>query len=202
MIIPTSNNDLMSDLINTFLDNSELTKSYSLTHILDFDHEDEHNDLLESIQTSHYYTETGFIKKCTPDTCTIMSMNCQSLGSKFDDMKLLLNSFEQYEKPIQVLCLQETWIEDADFLDLSLFQIQDYNLITQNRYASAHGGLAYYIHKNWAYTIRTCENKSQYWEEMFITLTDHVETKQNKFSIGNFYRPPHTQVSQLTSFID
>ena len=152
------------------------------------DHEDEHNDLLESIQTSHSYTETDFINKCTPDTCTIMSMNCQSLGSKFDD--------------IQVLCLQETWIEDADFLDLSLFQIQDYNLITQNRYASAHGGLAYYIHKNWAYTIRTCENKSQYWEEMFITLTDHVGPKQNKFSIGNFYRPPHTQVSQLTSFID
>ena len=98
----------------------------------------------------------------------------------------MLNSFEQYEKPIQVLCLQETWIVDADFIDLSLFQIQDYNLITQNRYASAHGGLAYCIHKNWAYTIRTCENKSQYWEEMFITLTDQVETKQNKFSIANF----------------
>ena len=54
-------------------------------------------------------------KKCTPDTCTIMSMNCQILGLKFDDIKLLLNSFEQYEKLIQVLCLQETWIEDADF---------------------------------------------------------------------------------------
>ena len=72
-----------------------------------------------------------------------MIMNCKSLGSKFDDIKLLLNSFEQYEKHIQVLCLQEIWIEDADFLDLSLFQIQDYNLITHNRYASAHGGLAY-----------------------------------------------------------
>ena len=114
----------------------------------------------------------------------------------------MLNSFEQFENPIQVLCLQETWIEDADYLDLSLFQIQDYNLITQNRYASAHGGLASYIHKNWAYTIRTYEIKSQYWEEMFITLTDPVETKQTKLSIGHFYRPPHAQVSQLTSFID
>ena len=65
-------------------------------------------------------------------------------------------------------------IEDADYLDQSLFQIQDYNLITQNHHASAHGGLAYYIHKNWAYTIRTCENKLQYWEEMVITLTDPV----------------------------
>ena len=75
MITPTSNNDSMSDLINTFQDNAELRKSNSLTHIFDFDHEDEHNDLLESIQASHYYTETDFIKKCTPDTCTIMSMN-------------------------------------------------------------------------------------------------------------------------------
>ena len=53
----------MSYLINTFPDNAELTKSNSLTHILDFDHEDEHNELLESIQTSHYYTETDFILK-------------------------------------------------------------------------------------------------------------------------------------------
>ena len=58
MITPTSNNDPMGDLINTFLDNAELTISNSLTHIIDFDHEDEHNDLLESIQASHYYTET------------------------------------------------------------------------------------------------------------------------------------------------
>ena len=55
----------ISDVINTFIDNAELTKSNSLTHILDFDHEDEHNDLLESIQTSHYYTETDFIKNVT-----------------------------------------------------------------------------------------------------------------------------------------
>ena len=37
---------------------------------------------------------------------------------------------------------------------------------------------------------------------MFITLTDPVETKQTIFSIVFFYRPPHIQVSQLTSFID
>ena len=30
------------------------------------------------------------------------SMNCQSLCSKFDDIKLLRNRFEQYQKPIQL----------------------------------------------------------------------------------------------------
>ena len=142
MITPTSNIVLMGEQINTFLDNAELTELNSLTHILDFDYEHDHNDLLESIQISEYYTELDFIKMCTPDTCTIMSINYQSLNAKYDYIKFLLNVFTQYEQPIQVVCLQETWIEDASLLDLSLFQIHDYNLVTQYRYASAHGGLA------------------------------------------------------------
>ena len=187
----------MGELINTFLDNAELTELNSLTHILDFDYEHDHNDLLDSIQISEYHTELDFIIKCTPDTCTIMSINCQSLNAKYDDIKLLLNVFTQHEQPIQVICLQETWIEDASLLDLSLFQIHDYNLVTQDRYASAHGGLALYIHKNWSYTVKPCENKSLYWEEMFVTLADPLASNPTKICIGNFYRPPHTQVTQL-----
>ena len=124
MITPTSNIVLMGEQINTFLDNAELTELNYLAYILDFDHKHDHNDLLESIQISQYYTELDFIIKCTPDTCTIMSINCQSLNAKFDDIKLLLNVFTQHEQPNQVLCLQETLIEDAILLDLSLFQIQ------------------------------------------------------------------------------
>ena len=138
----------MGEQINTFLDNAEITELNSLTHILDFDYEHDHNDLLESIQISQYYTELDFIKKCTPDTFTIMSINCQSLNAKYDDIKLLLDVFTQHEQPIQVACLQETWIEDTSLLDLFLFQIHDYNLVAQDRYARAHGGLALYIHKN------------------------------------------------------
>ena len=201
MITATSNIVLMGEQVNTFLDNAELTELNYLTHILDFDYEHDHNDLLESIQISEYYTELDFIKKCTPDTCTIMSINCQSLNAKYDYIKLLLNVFTQHEQPIQIVCLQETWIEDASLLDLSLFQIHDYNLVTQDRY-SVHGGLALYIHKNWSYTVKPCENKSLYWEEMFVTLADPLASNPTKICIVNFYRPPHTHVTQLISFID
>ena len=51
----------MVEQIKTFLDNAELTELNSLTHILDFDYEHDHNDLLESIQISEYYTELDFI---------------------------------------------------------------------------------------------------------------------------------------------
>ena len=96
-----------------------LTELNSLTHILDFDYEHDHNDSLESIQTSQYYTELDFIKMCTPDTCAIMSINCQSLNAKYDYIKFLLNVFTQHEQPFQVVCLQETWIEDASLIDLA-----------------------------------------------------------------------------------
>ena len=42
------------------------------------------------------------------DFCTIMSLNCQSLNSKFLQIKLHSNKFTESDNPIDVLCLQET----------------------------------------------------------------------------------------------
>ena len=67
---------------------------------------------------------------------------------KIPHMKLLLDLFEEAKKPVQVLCLQETWIENSDLIDMAQFHIKNYHLVTKNRHASAHGGLACYIHKN------------------------------------------------------
>ena len=60
----------------------------------------------------------------------------------------MLDVFAEFNKPIQVLCLQETWFENSDLIDMGQFHIDDYHLITKNRHASNHGGLAFYIHKN------------------------------------------------------
>ena len=42
---------------------------------------------------------------------------------------------------------------------------------------------------------------SLYCEELFIEITDPSSPKY-KLTVGNFYRPPHTSITQLTSFID
>ena len=130
---------------NTFFENIHRTDQNSLTHLLDFD--DEHSDLSNVLKTSFYYTDTEFIQEMNPDSCTIMSLNCQSLNSKFSQIKLLLDKFAESDKPIHVLCLQETWIEDSKLIDMAQFHIDNYHLLAKNRYASAHGGLAFYIHK-------------------------------------------------------
>ena len=60
----------------------------------------------------------------------------------------MLDVFAKSNKPIQVLCLQETWLENSDRINMGYFHIDDYHLITKNRYVSNHGGPAFYIHKN------------------------------------------------------
>ena len=41
------------------------------------------------------------------------------------------------------MCIQETWLTDQS--DVSLFKIDGYNLISQGKKCSAHGGLAIYL---------------------------------------------------------
>ena len=183
---------------NTFFENIHLTNQNSLTHLLDFD--EEHSDLSNVLKTSFYYTDTEFIQEMNPDSCTIMSLNCQSLNSKFSEIKLLLDKFAESEKPIHVLCLQETWIEDSELIDMAQFHIDNYHLLAKNRYASAHGGLAIYIHKNWNFKEKTDIIESPHWEEMFVEVTDPSDPSKVIFTVGNFYQPPHTNVAQLQSF--
>ena len=126
-----------------------------------------------------------------------MSLNCQSLNARFPDIKLLLDSFEEATKPVQVLYLQETWIENSDLIDMAQSHIENYYLVTKNRYASAHGGLAFCIHKNWNFKINSDTIESLHWEEMFVKLTNPANPSKTKFTVGNFYRPPHAAVAQL-----
>ena len=191
----------MAEVINTFLNNEILTDQNLLTHLLEYDKEESDN-LINSIKPSLYYTMTNFINKIDTDTCTTMSLNCQSLNAKFSNIKLMLDVFAEFNKPLQVLCLQETWLENSDLIDMGQFYIDDYHLITKNRYASNHGGLAFYIHKNWTFKIKNDIIDSQFWEEMYIDITDSVDPLKTKFTIGNIYKPPHYTIGHLTSFIN
>ena len=102
----------MVEDINTFLDIETLTSQNSLTHLLDFD--DENDAPIQSIQHSFYCTMTDFINKMDSHSSTIMSINCQSLNAKFSIIKLMIDQFAELNKPIQVMCLLETWLEDVD----------------------------------------------------------------------------------------
>ena len=96
-----------------------------------------------------YYSDINFIESINTDSCTLLSLNCQRLNVKFPEIRLLLDTFRELNNSIHVLCLQETWIKDSDLIDMAQFHSDDYQLVIKSRYASAHGGLAFYIHKSW-----------------------------------------------------
>ena len=106
------------------------------------------------------------------------------LIAKFPQIKLLLNTVGEQNKPIHVLCLQETWIENSDLIDMAQFHIDNYHLVTKNRYASA---------------ISKLDKIPQ--NHLFGKTIDPNSPSNVKFCMGNFYRPPHTTVAQLKPFI-
>ena len=85
---------------------------------------------------------------------------------------------------------------------MAQFHIENYHLVTKNRHASAYGGLAFYIHKNWNFKTRTDTIESLHWEEMFVELKNPANPSTTKFTFGNFYRRPHATVAHLKLFIN
>ena len=69
---------------------------------------------------------------------------------------------------------------------MAQFHVDNYQLVTKNKYASAHGGLAFYIHKSWNFKIRQDTTDSPLWEEMFVDIIDPRSPSNVKFSMGNF----------------
>ena len=182
----------MEQSFNSFLDNENLTNHNSLTHLLDF--HDDYNDLTNSIKPSMYYSEDDFMSKLNPKYCAIMSLNCQSLHAKFTQIKIMPDTFAANDTPIEVLCLQETWLENINQMDLGLYHIESYHHVIKNRYASAHGGLAFYICNNWNYKVKSDTDDSLYWEELLVQVT-HLSNPKSKFNVVNFTDHPMPQRS-------
>ena len=114
----------MNDKRNTFIDVDGLSESTSLTQLLSCSDHSELNDI-DVIKHSPYYSECDFPKLITSKgTLSIMSLNCQSINAKFDDLQLFINRFNE-RGFLSIICLQETWT--LNNCDISLYQLPNYN---------------------------------------------------------------------------
>ena len=71
----------------------------------------------------------------------------------------------------------------------SLFKIDGYNLISQGKMCSSHGGLAIYISDKFNCSTIDLNINSQIWEGQFIEI-ENIESNKSLI-IGNVYRPPN-----------
>ena len=192
----------MVDVINTqnILDNTQ-----SLIDIL------QNDDMQSGIddgepniyQISPYYEQNGLKRLLDEKTniFNILSLNCQSLNAKFEQIKTYLEIYNNENNKISALCLQETWLM-ADS-DLSLLQIPGYTLIARGKSCSAHGGVAIYLHEEFCYNILPINDNSEIWDGLFIEIfvkSHYFDTR--KIVIGNVYRPPRPTVDNINTFRD
>ena len=154
-------------------------------------------------QNSPYYRIPDFKKllDTKSNNFSILSLNCQSLNAKFDQLKTYIEMYNTDDFKICAICLQETWL--AAESDLSLLQIDGYQLISAGKSSSAHGGVAIYLHDSFSYTIYDCNINSDIFDMQFIEiLIENGQNDSKTLLLGNLYRPPRQTSENVNTFIN
>ena len=182
-----------------------MNNNASSTSLLDFIDDQSEIDVIDEQSPSIYQQSNYFDNKAVMnmfkdkiDNLTVLTLNCQSLNAKIDELKLYLNMFNPFQ--YSAICLQETWL--ASDADTSLLQIEGYTLIQKGKSCSAHGGVAIYLKDNFSFKILNVEYDTEIWDGLFIevTIDDHSQSK--KLVIASIYRPPRDNIDNYKSFID
>ena len=130
----------------------------------------------------------------------VLSLNCQSLFAKFDQLTVYLSMLQEEDCSFDAICLQETWVSRET--DLSMFNLNGYKLISKHRTCSAHGGLGIFLKDNFSHKILLSdENNNDSWEHQFIEVTVNEKT-QTKLIMGNIYRLPRETNCDYDTFIE
>ena len=169
-----------------FLRNFGGIENNSLDYILKMDMNDEDGEL-DIFHQSPYFDDDDLINhiKNKEDKFIVLSLNCQSLNAKIDEIIIKLDILRNNGCEISALCLQETWLMDDS--DTSLLQIDGYTLISQGKICSSHADLAIYLSNIYNYKCLDIYKKSNIWEGKFIEVTSN--TINIKIVLGNL-RPP------------
>ena len=172
----------------------------SLSEIIDMDKVDERHVL---------YSELGILKHSPyfdinsvntllnkDDQFNIFSLNVCSLPAKLDELKIILDTFADRQEKIHAICLQESWLDDE--VDLSVYHIDGFHMISHAKTCSAHGGLVIYLSNEFSFEELSFAGVKSGWEGQFIK----VRCGLKDITIGNIYRPPKDLVESYTAFTD
>ena len=159
------------------------------------DDNDEHD---QPIKQSLYYSDNDFIATLSNSNnpVAILSLNCQSISSKFDDILILVENVYQRNQNIDILCIQESWL--GEHSHYSQYNIDGYDMYYQSSVCSSYTGLIIYVRSEYQVKQLNLRNSSVLWESLFleVTLADG-----KKIIIGDIYRAPREEVNIITTFI-
>jgi len=188
---------------------SMFSESLSLVHKID-SCEINLNDELDNeppiLQNSFYYSNEkfGHLLDEKKDSFIILSLNCQSLNAKYELLKTYVENFNSNHcNKLSAVCLQETWLtEDSD---LTLLQLDGYNLIAVSGTCSAHSGTAIYLHDSYTFKELEFQNNSNIWDGQIIEISAENHLANHRFKklfLCNIYRPPRQNIDNIENFIN
>ena len=154
-------------------------------------------------QSSPYYDHSAFneVLKNKSNMFSVISFNCRSLNARFDDIHVFLQEMHTSSQFIDAFCVQETWLEEG--ADVSLLNIDGYNLICKGKSSSRCGGTAIYLKDNYNYNRLSYSSESNIWDGLFLEIEDRRSSPtciSKNIIIGNIYRPPRNNVDNLSVF--
>ncbi len=95
-------------------------------------------------KSSFGYQDISSIKKNFPNDPIFLSINVQSLNSKFEKLRDFLNNLSELNLNIAAVALQELWqLPHPD-----LFKINNFELITKLRPKGRGGGVGFYVRED------------------------------------------------------
>jgi len=133
----------------------------------------------------NYYEPDKFqtISRDYADGLSIFHLNCQGLGSHWDNFKSLLTDINKHPFMFDLIGISESFRTDIYNLD-----IQSHTFISRTRNISSKGGVGIYINKTLNYHIR--DDLSTFIPHIYESVVIEVELNHDKnLIVAVIYRP-------------
>ena len=134
----------------------------------------DHSESPVTVHTKYYNVEdfSEFLDK-HKTKLTILSLNIDSLNSKFDDLCILVNTLANSNTLINIICMQEARIRQGP--DIEHLKLYGYSMITQpyTDKCSKKGGLVTYVSNNINIVNYKTFNTFTTWEGLSLDIIDN-----------------------------
>ena len=136
---------------------------------------------------SKYFNIESFSTKCKSENKpVVISLNIQSLQSKFNDLVAFISTLNGKNIFIDAITLQETWaVPYPEAVSIPGYQKNGINC----REKSRGGGVGFNVCNNIEFELQ--KNLSPFHEKIFDSLSIRIKFGKQKFLFTNVYRSPN-----------
>ena len=179
------NNDVLGSLnSNLMYDISKELKLYFLLNDPEFDSPE--------IPSEFFDSKTFIDKFKNSNRPLYLSLNVQSLMSKFSELKSFINLMTKNDINLEIIALQETW----DISVPDLVNIPGYSFVSKNRKNQRGGGVGFYVKSGLVFKVIEI---SPFEEKFFECISIEVVCMKKRFIVSNIYRTPSSIASIITT---